>query len=72
MNRCTYCTRIIWPWQRYGWRVVASGPWIRWHARCRRQQARDGSPELAAGASVRAIVAFFVIVWLASLIGVAP
>ena len=30
MNRCRYCTRLIWPWQRRGWRVGEG----QWHTEC--------------------------------------
>ncbi len=35
LSRCSACFRYIWPWQRYGYLVVALGV-IRWHAQCRR------------------------------------
>lgn len=34
MNRCIYCDRRVWFWQRQGWRVGNLGSTLRWHARC--------------------------------------
>lgn len=29
-RRCLACGRVVWPWQRRGWRVTEAGT-LRWH-----------------------------------------
>lgn len=33
MPLCGWCERRIWPWQHYGFRVMATGT-ARWHVAC--------------------------------------
>lgn len=34
MNRCHYCNRFIFPWQRRGWFVRLDGTRMWWHSAC--------------------------------------
>ena len=38
MQTCTYCLRLIWPWQRRGFLVLPTRT-IYWHPGCRRKAA---------------------------------
>lgn len=33
-GHCLLCHRAIWPWQRRGHYVLATGSLVRWHRRC--------------------------------------